>query len=328
MNAMTSPDVLLQRINDALDALPLDKTPSRLYDPIRYVLSMGGKRLRPTLCLMACELFTDAIEDALPPALALEVFHNFTLLHDDIMDKALTRRNKPCVHLRWDDNVAILSGDAMQILSYQILATSSGAYLEKGLPLFSQTAIEVCEGQQLDMDFETQADVSVEDYLHMIRLKTAVLLAASLKLGALAGGSPDTDADLLYDLGIAVGLGFQLKDDLLDVYGDPETFGKRVGGDIACNKKTFLLIRALEKAAPDERTELTEWLSGVRKGSDEEKIAAVTRIYDRCGMRECCLKEIDTHQQMALDILSRVQVPQGRKTALLQLVCELTDRIK
>jgi geranylgeranyl diphosphate synthase, type II len=325
---MNSSDELLNIINQALEALPLVKTPARLYDPIRYVLSMGGKRIRPTLCLVACELFCDDPVKAMKPALALEVFHNFTLLHDDIMDKAPTRRNMDCVHLKWDENVAILSGDAMQILAYQILGEAPLHFLGEGLPLFSKTAIEVCEGQQFDMDFETQSVVTVDEYMNMIRLKTAVLIAASLKMGAVAGGASAEDAELLYDFGISIGLAFQLKDDLLDVYGNAETFGKRIGGDIVCNKRTFLLIHALEKADAETRAELEYWISGSNTAPEDEKIAAVTRIFDRCGIKELCILEMEKHQRKALETLKKVHVPDSRKTVLIQLAKELTDRNK
>jgi len=324
---MHTSDELLKLFNQALDELPLDKTPARLYDPIRYVLSMGGKRIRPTMCLLACELFSDEPAQAMIPALALEVFHNFTLLHDDIMDKAPTRRGMDCVHIKWNENVAILSGDAMQILSYQILGATPVDYLKQCLPLFSQTALEVCEGQQFDMDFETQDKVTVAEYMNMIHLKTAVLLAASLKMGAIAGGASPKDADLLYDFGLSTGLAFQLKDDLLDVYGDPETFGKRIGGDIACNKRTFMLINALDKADPVTHSTLQCWLSDTTR-PEEQKIAAVTRIYTNLNIKELCILEMEKHQKKAFEALAQVSVPEGRKANLIQLANELTDRDK
>lgn len=324
---MKTSDELLKLFNQALDELPLDKAPSRLYDPIRYVLSMGGKRIRPTMCLLACELFSDEPDPAMIPALALEVFHNFTLLHDDIMDKAPTRRGMDCVHIKWDENVAILSGDAMQILAYQILGAAPTDYLKHCLPLFSQTAIEVCEGQQFDMDFETQDVVTVDEYMNMIRLKTAVLLAASLKMGAIAGGASARDADLLWDFGISTGLAFQLKDDLLDVYGCPETFGKRIGGDIACNKHTFMLINALDKADPTTLLELKGWLSDATR-PECEKISAITGIYNRLNIKELCILEMEKHQQKAFQALAQVSVLESRKAHLIQLANELTDRDK
>jgi len=324
---MHTSDELLKLFNQALDELPLDKSPARLYDPIRYVLSMGGKRIRPTMCLMSCELFSDEPTKALIPALALEVFHNFTLLHDDIMDNAPTRRGMDCVHIKWDENVAILSGDAMQILSYQILGNACDIHLKQCLPLFSQTALQVCEGQQFDMDFENQPNVTVAEYMNMIHLKTAVLLAASLKMGAIAGGANPKDADLLYDFGLSTGLAFQLKDDLLDVYGCPETFGKRIGGDIVCNKRTFMLINALEKADPTTRLELEGWLTDTTR-PQSTKISAVTHIYNSLNIKELCILEMEKHQQKAFQTLAQVSVPQSRKAHLIQFANELTDRDK
>jgi geranylgeranyl diphosphate synthase, type II len=324
---MTKPDELLKQINLALNELSLSKQPVRLYEPIRYVLSMGGKRMRPTLCLLACELFSDNSSKALSPALALEIFHNFTLLHDDIMDKAPTRRNMDCVHIKWDDNVAILSGDAMQILAYEVFGHSTKNVLEKGLQLFTKTALEVCEGQQFDMDFETQKEVHIESYMNMIRLKTAVLIAASLKLGAIAGGASDTDAENLYQFGINIGLAFQLMDDYLDVYGETATFGKRIGGDIICNKKTFLLIHALNEATGSDKTELEYWINQTTC-SEDEKIKAVTSIYNQCGIPDKCIEEINRLHKAALDTLNKVAVEHHRKAFLIQYTNELIERNK
>jgi len=318
---------LLDLINIALEQVDLDKKPTKLYDPIRYVLSIGGKRIRPVLCLMACELFDDHIENAIKPALALEIFHNFTLLHDDIMDNAEKRRNMECVHIKWDENVAILSGDAMQLLSYQILNQIPENHLKECLELFTKTAIEVCEGQQFDMDFETQDEVLIEEYMQMIHLKTAVLLATSLKMGAIIGGASKKEADLLYSFGIETGLAFQLKDDLLDVYGDALTFGKKIGGDIVCNKKTFLLIHALNKADQETLEKLHAWL----KQDDfvpEEKIKAVTEIYNQLGIKDLCLKEIEKHQELAFETLRNIDVSDTQKKSLAELANELMDRKK
>jgi len=324
---MRTPDELLELINIALDQVDLNKKPAKLYDPIRYVLSIGGKRIRPVLCLMACELYDDCLEKATQPALALEIFHNFTLLHDDIMDKAEKRRNKDCVHIRWDENVAILSGDAMQLLSYQILNQLPEKHLKECLTLFTQTAIEVCEGQQFDMDFETQDQVDMEEYLEMIRLKTAVLIATSLKMGAILGGASKEEADLLYQFGLETGLAFQLKDDLLDVYGDPLTFGKKIGGDIMCNKKTFLLIHALEKADKATFDKLQSWLE-MTDFVHEEKIKAVTDIFNQLGVKEICIQEIEKHQKRAFEYLNKIVVPDLRKEPLAKLANELMDRKK
>jgi len=324
---MRTSEELLELINIALDQVDLNKKPAKLYNPIRYVLSIGGKRIRPVLCLMACELYDDRLEKAVQPALALEIFHNFTLLHDDIMDKAEKRRNKDCVHIRWDENVAILSGDAMQLLSYQILNQLPEKHLKECLTLFTQTAIEVCEGQQFDMDFETQEHVDIEEYLEMIRLKTGVLIATSLKMGAILGGASKEEADLLYQFGLETGLAFQLKDDLLDVYGDPLTFGKKIGGDILCNKKTFLLIHALEKADEATLDKLQSWLERTHF-VHEEKIKAVTEIFNQLGIKKICIQEIEKHQKLAFEYLNKIVVPDIRKEPLAKLANELMDRKK
>ena len=318
---------LLDLINIALEQVDLDKKPTKLYNPIRYVLSIGGKRIRPVLCLMACELFDDHIENAIKPALALEIFHNFTLLHDDIMDNAEKRRNEECVHIKWDENVAILSGDAMQLLSYQILNQIPEKHLKECLELFTKTAIEVCEGQQFDMDFETQDEVLIEEYMQMIHLKTAVLLATSLKMGAIIGGASKEEADLLYNFGIETGLAFQLKDDLLDVYGDALTFGKKIGGDIISNKKTFLLIHALKKADQVTLEKLHFWL---KKDTfiPEEKIKAITEIFNQLGIKDLCLEEIERHQKLAFETLRKIDVSDTRKKSLAELANELMDRTK
>ena len=324
---MRTPDEHLELINIALEQVDLTKKPAKLYDPIRYVLSIGGKRIRPVLCLMACELYDDRLEKAVQPALALEIFHNFTLLHDDIMDNAEKRRNMDCVHIKWDENVAILSGDAMQLLSYQILNQLPEKHLKECLTLFTQTAIEVCEGQQFDMDFEKQEHATIEEYLEMIRLKTAVLIATSLKLGAIVGEASKDEANLLYQFGIETGLAFQLKDDLLDVYGDPLTFGKKIGGDILCNKKTFLLIHALEKADKSTFDKLQSWLEKT-DFVPEEKIKAVTEIFDKLGIKDSCLQEIEKHQKLAFEYLDQINVPTIRKEPLAKLANELMDRKK
>ncbi len=239
---------LQEFISEKIQSLNLDKEPKGLYEPISYTLVSGGKRIRPALVLAACNMFSEKIEPAIPVALAFEVFHNFTLLHDDIMDNSPIRRNKETVHEKWNQNTAILSGDAMMIEAYEFLTELPAGLLKNILKLFNKTALEVCEGQQYDMDFETKEIVSEEDYLNMIKLKTSVLIAAALKAGAICGGASDTDADLLYDFGLNIGLAFQIQDDLLDTYADTAVFGKKNGNDIITGKKTFLLINALQKA--------------------------------------------------------------------------------
>jgi len=290
-------------------------TPYGLYEPVEYVLSLGGKRIRPVLALLACQLFDDAPEKALNPALAIEVFHNFTLLHDDIMDKAEMRRNQPTVHIKWDENRAILSGDAMLIKAYQLLAKCEQAVLKPVLDIFSKTSVEVCEGQQFDMEFESRNDVSIDEYVNMIRLKTSVLLAGSLKIGAICGGASEEDADMLYRFGAGIGIAFQLKDDYLDVYGDPEKFGKNIGGDICCNKKTFLLITALEKADAATKTELLSWIN-TPTCDRSEKIKAVTALYDKLDIRSHTENAMRTYYEEAIQSLKKVSVPEEKKIEL------------
>ena len=252
---------LLDKINSHIADLQFERTPKGLYDPVAYVLSMGGKRIRPVLMLMAYNLYKEDVRPVFSPATGIEVYHNYTLLHDDLMDRADKRRGKETVHKVWNDNTAILSGDAMLVLAYQFMAECPAEHLKAVMDLFSLTALEICEGQQMDMDFEQRSDVKEEEYLEMIRLKTSVLLAASLKIGALLGGASAEDAERLYDFGMNMGVAFQLKDDLLDVYGDTAVFGKNIGGDILCNKKTYMLIKALEHADKEQAAQLKHWIT-------------------------------------------------------------------
>lgn len=295
---------ILRTIEEAIARLEFNQPPRSLFDPITYTLSLGGKRIRPALALMACDLFGGKNEDVLQPALGLEVFHNFTLLHDDLMDEADRRRDKPTVHKLWNPNVAILSGDAMLICAYQLVAKANDKAI---LELFSRTALEICAGQQYDMEFELRSDVTEEEYIEMIRLKTAVLLACALKVGAMIGGASTADADALYDYGIHIGLAFQLQDDLLDVYGDPKTFGKNIGGDILCNKKTFLLINALSAASEEQRQVMEDWMA--RKSYDaQEKIAAFTNLYNELSIRDLTERRIEDYYRMASEDLARLSV--------------------
>ena len=295
---------ICRTIEEALARLTFDQPPRSLFDPITYTLSLGGKRIRPALALMACDLFGGKNEDVLQPALGIEVFHNFTLLHDDLMDEADRRRDKPTVHKLWNPNVAILSGDAMLICAYQLVAKANDKAI---LELFSRTALEICAGQQYDMEFESRSDVTEEEYLEMIRLKTAVLLACALKVGAMIGGASTADADALYDYGIHIGLAFQLQDDLLDVYGDPKTFGKNIGGDILCNKKTFLLINALSAASEEQRQVMEDWMA--RKTYDaQEKIAAFTNLYNELSIRDLTERRIEDYYRMANEDLARLSI--------------------
>jgi len=318
-------DELLSLVNNEIDNINFDQQPAGLYQPAQYALSLGGKRIRPILALMACNLYIDTPLLAMQPAIGIEIFHNFTLLHDDVMDKADIRRGKPTVHKVWSPNTAILSGDAMQIIAYQWVAQCPVAHLAEVITLFSKTALEICEGQQYDMDFETRDDVSVDNYLEMIRLKTAVLLACALKSGAIIGGATAADADLLYQFGEKIGLAFQLMDDLLDVYGDPAKFGKAVGGDITCNKKTFMLIKSLELANTPQKAQFNSWLSKAEFDRDE-KVRAITTLYNEVGIKSLCEEKINLYYKEAINALNAVNVDSNRKAELLSLSQKLMCR--
>lgn len=305
-------------ISASLAQLSWERAPKGLYAPVEYTLSIGGKRIRPALTLMACNLFSDNLESAIRPALGIEIFHNFTLLHDDIMDKADIRRGKPTVHKQWNENTAILSGDVMQIVAYQLISESPTQNLPKILEVFSNTAIEVCEGQQYDMDFENRADVQPDEYIEMIRLKTAVLLGCALYIGAVIGGAEESDAHYLYEFGINMGLAFQLKDDLLDVYGDVASFGKKVGGDIVCNKKTYLLIQAKELATGEVKIKLDGWLSAPNP-DHETKIREVTLIYNQLGVKKICEDTMSVYYEKAIAFLGKVSVESYKKQELRKL---------
>jgi len=306
-------------ITSELETINWSKEPRGLYEPIGYVLSMGGKRIRPALTLMACNMFSDNVRQALNAALGLEIFHNFTLLHDDIMDRADVRRGQLTVHKKWDDNTAILSGDVMQIASYQFIAQTPAEQLKRTLDLFSKTAGEICEGQQYDVEFENRDRVEADEYLEMIRLKTAVLLGVALQIGAWIGGAGEEDAQLLYDYGINIGLAFQLKDDLLDVYGDEATFGKKIGGDILCNKKTFMLINALELAKGKDAEELQRWISTLDEKQSNEKIQAVTSLFDKLGVKTICEEKMQHFYVKAVANLEKVSVLENNKQELRKL---------
>lgn len=322
---MFTTDELLEKISTNMAGLQYSRPPKGLYAPIEYVLSIGGKHIRPLLMLMAYNLYRDDVERIYGPAAGIEIYHNYTLLHDDLMDRADRRRGKATVHKVWDDNTAILSGDAMLVLAYRYMAQCPANRLAQVLELFSQTALEVCEGQQLDMEFEHRTDVAEADYLEMIRLKTSVLLAASLKTGALLADAPGEDADLLYAFGMNLGVAFQLKDDLLDVYGDPGVFGKNIGGDILCNKKTYLLIQALEHADTAQRRALTQWLEAT--GFDPaEKVAAMTTLYNQIGVKRLCEDKIASYSRLAGESLKAVSVCAQKKQALEQLMEKLMYR--
>lgn len=316
---------LLEKINAYLAQMPYSRAPQGLYVPIEYELSLGGKRIRPVLMLMAYNLYKENVDTILPQAAGLETYHNHTLLHDDLMDKADMRRNKPTVHRKWSENAAILSGDAMLILSYRLMSDCPKDKLHEVLRVFTETTMEICEGQQWDMEFETRLDVTVDEYIEMIRLKTSVLLAAALKIGALMADASQADAEMLYDFGIKMGLAFQLQDDYLDIYGNPEVFGKKIGGDILCNKKTYMLITALKKADAVQREELERWLTVVDCHA-EEKIEAVTRIYNDIGVDKCCEQIVEDYYNQGLAILERLNLSAERKAVLKTFVCSLMGR--
>ena len=314
-----------EKIEREIGQLEFDCPPKSLYEPITYILSLGGKRIRPALVLMAYNLYREDVEKAIRPAIGLEVFHNFTLLHDDLMDQADKRRNKPTVHKVWNANTAILSGDAMLIAAYQLIGETAPEHLKEVLDLFTRTALEICGGQQYDMEFESRMDVSEEEYLEMIRLKTAVLLACSLKTGAILGGASREDAENFYRFGINIGLAFQLQDDLLDVYGDTKTFGKNIGGDILCNKKTFLLINALRRAEGEQKAQLEHWIA--RKDFDAaEKIAAVTNIYNVLGLKELSEAKMQTYYAEGMKNLAALSVSEERLAVLKEVTSRLMFR--
>ncbi len=320
-------DFLEKRINDELSKVLINQEPRTLFDPPVYVISLGGKRVRPILTLLAADLFGKDIEVAVNPAIAIEIFHNFSLLHDDLMDKADLRRGSATVHKKWDANTAILSGDAMVIESYKYIAKVPHKYLPELLEVFSDTAMDICIGQQFDMDFEQRMDVAEDEYLNMIRLKTAVLIGGALKLGAIVSDAEKEDAEALYQFGLNLGLAFQLKDDLLDVYGDFKTFGKKPGGDILSNKKTYLLIKALKSSDVLQKTELDRWLTA--KDFDPElKISAVKNIYDELNLKVLVENLIEKYYLASLDCLSSINVPDARKSDLIVLSEHLMYREK
>lgn len=291
------------------------KEPASLYDPIYYILGLGGKRLRPILTLMAAEAFDDDYEKALNAALSIEIFHNFSLIHDDIMDAAPLRRGQPTVHEKWDVNTGILSGDAMLIMAYQLFENYEALVLQDLAKLFSKTALQVCEGQQYDMDFETKDEVSVAEYLKMIEYKTAVLVGAAMKMGAIVALASKADQDHIYEFGRLLGIAFQLQDDYLDAFGDPESFGKQVGGDIIENKKTFLYIKAVEFSEDDDKLQL-QHLFGINPSDATDKIDTVKQIFQTSGAADAVRKEIEHYTNEAFAVLEALSIPQGKKDAL------------
>lgn len=322
---MKTADEILSMVNEFLANLPYERKPKSLYEPIRYVLSMGGKRIRPTLMLLGYNLFKDNPEKILMNAVALETYHNYTLLHDDLMDNADLRRGHETVHKKWDANTAILSGDSMLVLAYERMAQCDEKHLAKVLKLFTTTALEIGEGQQFDMEFENRNDVKEEEYIEMIRLKTSVLLACALKMGAILADASDEDAENLYKFGEQIGLAFQLQDDYLDVYGDTKVFGKEIGGDITSNKKTYMLINAFNLANATQRAELQKWVDA--KDFDRaEKVAAVTRLYNEIGIDKLAQDKIAYYFEQSKKYLDAVNVPAERKEELAKYAQKMMKR--
>lgn len=321
---LTSKEIL-KKVNEFIDQLPYERKPQSLYDPIKYVLSIGGKRVRPVLMLLAYNMYKEDPERILMPACALETYHNYTLLHDDLMDNADVRRGVPTVHRKWDANTAILSGDSMLVLAYHRMLQCDADKQPEVMSLFTETALEIGEGQQYDMEFENRDDVTEEEYIEMIRLKTSVLLACAMKIGGILAGASAEEADNLYKFGEKVGLAFQLQDDLLDVYGDPKVFGKAVGGDITCNKKTYMLINAFQRANSEQRAELERWVSA-KDFDRQEKVAAVTEIYNQIGIRHICEEKINYYFEESKKYLAKINVADERKQILLQYTAEMMKR--
>jgi geranylgeranyl diphosphate synthase, type II len=317
----------VQSIENEIQALSFGEKPIELYAPIDYLMSLGGKRIRPLLVLIGNYLFSEDWQKNIKPALAMEIFHNFTLVHDDIMDNAPIRRGKPTVHEKWNRNIALLSGDVMLVCAYKQLDFMEEKYFPTVLRKFHQCAIEVCEGQQFDMNFEKLSAVTEAEYINMIRLKTAVLLGFSLELGAILGGADTENAKKLYDFGVNIGIGFQLKDDLLDVYSDQAKFGKQVGGDIIANKKTFLLIKALENAKDESQIQLKHWL-GKETFEAEEKVKAVMKIYDQLGIKQMTESKMNEYFEKAFRLLDEIQTDKTRKEILIAFTNDLLNREK
>lgn len=320
----TSED-LLKKVNEALDNLVYDRQPASLYDPIKYVLSIGGKRVRPVLTMLAYNLYKDDPLSIMSQALGLETYHNFTLLHDDLMDNADMRRGHETVHKKWDANRAILSGDTMLLQAFERVEDCDPAKLPAVFKVFIQTTLEIGEGQQLDVEFEKRNDVTEDEYIEMIRLKTSVLLACACKVGAIMADAPAEDIENMYKFGEKLGLAFQLQDDLLDVYGNPAVFGKNIGGDITSNKKTYMLINAFNRATPAQRDELTKWVEA-KEFDRNEKVAAVTNLYNEIGIRELCEQKIEQYYQESLIYLAKVSVSDERKAEIKAYAAEMMKR--
>lgn len=324
---MSNYDQLINYFEDQLKNITYNNEPVELYDPIRYTLGFGGKRIRPVTTLMGCELFCGEFERALPQAIAIELFHNFTLIHDDIMDNAPIRRGKETVYRKWDANIAILSGDTLFAMAYQYAMQADKNILKDILSVFNQTAIEVCEGQQFDLNYETSPAVSVDEYINMIRLKTGVLFGASLKIGALIGGASQVDANYLYDFGLNIGLGFQLKDDLLDTFGNEDLFGKKTGGDITSNKKTYLYIKALETADPEGRARLKSLFSTTDIDPDL-KIQETKDLFLKYKVDLAANELIDSYFAIGMENLNKISMDNDKKEFLRDVAVKMIDRKK
>jgi len=322
---MHKPEELLQSVNAAISALAYPTKPVGLYEPIEYVLSLGGKRIRPVFMLMAAEACGGNLEKIMPAAIGLETYHNFTLLHDDLMDRAEMRRGKPTVHIKWDANTAILSGDSMLVLASKYIQSIQLEGVSAAMNMFIKTALEVHEGQQYDMNFETRDDVTEPEYIEMIRLKTSVLIACATGMGAILSGAGQCTIEALYKFGEKIGLAFQLQDDLLDVYGDPKVFGKNIGGDILCNKKTFLLINALQKANSEQRATLDRWISA-KEYNPQEKIAAVKQIYDELNIKQLTIDAIEHYYSDAEKIIEAIDLPADNKKPLWDFAASMMNR--
>lgn len=318
---------MLDIIQNYIENHPYNRKPASLYEPISYVLSLGGKRIRPMLMLMTYAMYKDDVESILPQAIGLETYHNYTLLHDDLMDNADVRRGMPTVHKKWNANTAILSGDSMLVLAYQRMQQCSADKLPAVLEVFTETALEIGEGQEFDMQFETRDDVREEEYIEMIRLKTSVLLACATKIGALMADAPKEDVENMYRFGERMGLAFQLQDDFLDVYGDPKVFGKAIGGDITSNKKTYMLINALNLAEGEDKAELEKWIAA-KDFDREEKVAAVTAIYNKIGVDKMAKAKMEEYYAEAIEALDKVAVSEEKKTALRDYAAKMMKREK
>jgi len=318
-------DKLRELIETELSKLEYLSEPKELFKPLQYILEGQGKRLRPLLVLMTYNMYNESVEDILTSAIGLEIFHNYTLLHDDVMDNAKMRRGKLTVHNKWNTNVAILSGDAAAIVAYKFILKCKDKYLREVITSFNNVAMDVCKGQQLDMQFETREDVSTEEYLHMIYLKTAVLIGGAVRHGAILGGASKDEHKALYDFGCNIGVAFQLQDDYLDIYGDSTKFGKKIGGDILTNKKTYMLIQTYKLADKETREELKFWMR-MKSPDPQKKIEAITNIYNKIGIKEHVFNLINSYVNKGYDILKSIKVDEDKKTNFYNIISLLKDR--